>query len=148
MKRFALFLCALVLFARTVTTHDSHSGLIIHSPANWYVDPDSSAFTIESFPAKKRPPQVLVPVGGARILIAAPQVKSIDEFVKLDRLTPENGYTSKQTELKTSEGSVAAQEIRLDQNKVIPEGHTLIHAFLIRGRVYERTCCTGGRPTR
>ena len=40
-------------------------------------------------------------------------------------------------EIETSEGSVAAEEIRLDRNKVIPEGHTLIHAFSVRGRIYE-----------
>ena len=70
-------------------------------------------------------------------MVAAPSVKSIDEFVQLDRLTPENGYLSKPAEIKTTEGSIPAQEIRLDQNKVIPEGHTLIHAFSVRGRIYE-----------
>ncbi len=137
MKRLAVFLFAVALFAKTVTTHDIGSGLVIHSPADWHVDADSSAFTIESFPAKKRPPQVLVPLGGARIMIAASPVKSVDEFVRLDRLTAENGYTSKEMEIETSEGSVAAEEIRLDRNKVIPEGHTLIHAFSVRGRIYE-----------
>jgi hypothetical protein len=137
MKRLAIFLFAAALLAGTVTTHDSRSGLVIHAPSGWHVDPDSAAFAIESFPARKRPPQVLVPLGGARIMVAAPPVKSIDELVLRDRLTAENGYVAEQTQLKTSQGSIAAEEIRLDRNKVIPDGHTLIHAFSVRGRIYE-----------
>jgi hypothetical protein len=137
MTRLAALLFVAVIFAQTVVTHDSASGLVIHSPAGWHVDVDSPAFAIESFPANQRPPQLLVPPGGARIMVAAPPVKSIEEFVQLDRLTVENGYTSQQTELKTSEGRVAAKEIRMDLNKVIPQGHTLIHAFSVRGRIYE-----------
>jgi hypothetical protein len=137
MKPIPVLVFTVALLAATVSFHDSRSGLVIHYPTGWHIDLDSSAFAIESFPGKKRPLQVLVPLGGARIMVSAPPVKSIDEVVRLDRLTAENGYVSKQTELRTREGSIAAEEIRLDQDKVIPEGHILICVFSMRGRIYE-----------
>ena len=142
MRRFAVFLFAVFLLATgllagTLTFNDSQSGLVIHYPKGWRVDTDTPTFAIENFPAAKRPPQLLVPAGKARIMVSAPEVKSVEELIERDRLSEKNGYTTRQTQVKTSEGSIAATEIRLDQNRVIPEGHTLIDVFVVRGRVYE-----------
>jgi hypothetical protein len=81
---------------------------------------------------------MLVTPDGAAIMISPwpEKEKSIDDVVVLDYLTEENGYRTKQTELQTTEGAVAAKEFR-DRSAPVSEGHTLIDLFTVHGRSYE-----------
>jgi hypothetical protein len=134
----AALLLAAPSVSQTRTAHDRRTGLIVHYPADWRRDIHASGFTIDSFPVKMRPVPMIVTPDGASIMISPwpEKEKSIDNVVVLDYLTAENGYLTKQTELQTTEGVVAAKEFR-DQSAPVSEGHTLIDLFTVRGRSYE-----------
>jgi len=132
--------------ALDASVRDSRTGLVIHYPKSWHIDRDSSFFAIESFPAKERPPQLLVPVGGAYIVISMQRVHSIEEWLEADGLTKDNGYRFEEAQLQTQRGTVPAGRITLDHDRVIPEGHMLIHGFFVGDRMYKVFLFYRGAP--
>jgi hypothetical protein len=73
------FLLLFSLFAAHsswTVAHDTASGLTIHYPKDWRRDTAPQNFTIVNFPEKDTPPQVLIPMNKASIMVAAPPVKS------------------------------------------------------------------------
>jgi hypothetical protein len=146
MKRVAIALIALLLlgpaiFAKSmpkfIAFHDQGSGLVIHYPANWHRDLLPKAIlTIDSFPEKKRPAQYLVPVGGASITISGEQGKPIEDVVKLNALTPQNGYRRQEIELSTAAGEIVATEFRAEP-EAFPEGFWVVDVFIANGQTYK-----------
>ena len=68
---------------------DAKTGLKIHFPSTWTID-GTDPFTIVDFRPRKRPPQALVPMGGAPISIGAPpqrKIVSIADWLRFDRLS-------------------------------------------------------------
>ena len=135
-----------LMLALDASVRDSRTGLVIHYPKSWHIDRDSSFFAIESFPAKERPPQLLVPVGGAYIVISMQRVHSIEEWLEADGLTKDNGYRFEEAQLQTQRGTVPAGRITLDHDRVIPEGHMLIHGFFVGDRMYKVFLFYRGAP--
>ncbi len=119
--------------------HDARTGLVIHFPEGWHIDRISPAFTILSFPPQRRPPQILVPMNEAELtVIAAPSgIISVDEWLKLERIRRDRGYTVSRGNVSTANfGHLEATVIRWHDD-VIPDGRTLDYMFELQHRLYK-----------
>jgi hypothetical protein len=120
-----------------ITTHDTRSGLTIQYPRNWRRDTAPENFTIVNFPEKDAPPQLLVPMNKASIMLAAPPVKSFGEFNHYFGFSPQTGYKFEQTTIDLKNGPVDSEQITLDEKHPIAGGHTRVNVFAVNGRLYE-----------
>ena len=108
---------------------DPRTGLIVHFPSDWSVDKGASPFTIVSFGGRKRPPQLLVPLNEAQIVVTSPPegITSLPQWLHSDRVQAERGYQLRSLEVTTDHfGVVMATEAR-DQPSVIPEGTIVVY---------------------
>ena len=120
------------------TYRDIRTGLVIHFPEGWKIEnePSTSAFTILSFDPKKRPPQMLVPLDGAQIVLAGPPtgVASIADWLNSDRIQATRGYHLTSTEVQTEHLGPLTSTMARRQIDVIPEGTIVIYFFEIENR--------------
>lgn len=115
---------------------DPTSGVAIQIPDGWRIDRESSALTITSFDPKDRPPQLLVPVGEAQIVVTGPPegIESIQSWMKSERIQESRGYYITTASITTKYfGTLLATVAKL-QPEVIPEGTLLVYFLNLHDR--------------
>jgi len=119
------------------TYQDLKAGLVIHFPEGWKIDRESSAFTIVSFDPKKRPPQMLVPLEGAQIVLTRPQpdVGSIADWLSSERIQAKRGYHISTVDVPTTYLGTLTSTVARHQLDVIPEGTIVVYFFEVENRL-------------
>lgn len=133
--------------ALTQLYQDARTGLAIHYPAGWRLDPKAAGFAIIDFPLNQRPPQVLVPTGRAEIGIFAPpdQEKTIGEWMRSDRIAESHGDQIAHLRLRTRHLGTLEVIAARSEPTVIPDGTLLIYFFEIGGRPIKASLIYRGR---
>ena len=126
---------------------DARTGLAIHYPSGWKLDPMALAFAIVDFPLDRRPPQVLVPIDRGEIGISAPphRVANIGEWMRSDRISEALGYHLTQSHVHTRHVGVLEITVARANPDVIPYGTLLIYLFEIEGRPIKASLIYRGR---
>ncbi len=70
-------------------------------------------------------------------MLAAPPVKSFDEFDHCFGFSPQMGYKFERTTIALKNGPVESEQITLDEKHPIAGGHTRVNVFAVKGRLYE-----------
>jgi len=115
---------------------DSGTELVIHFPEGWKIDRESSPFTIVSFDPRKRPPQLLVPLGGAQIVVARPSagVGSVADWLNSDRVTAERGHHITTADVWTTYFGTLTVTVNRFKPDVIPEATFVVYYLELKDR--------------
>ena len=140
------FVVALVLgecsaqdLALRETYRDTKSVLRIHYPSEWNLDRKAISFVILSFDPARRPPQLLVPMNEAQIVLAsAPQgTDTIDDWMKKERINPEQGYQITRVELATDRYGPTQAMLCQRKVDVIQGGSLTIYFLKLDAKVFK-----------
>lgn len=144
MKRFGFLLlmhCLLAFsgFAEVRLTQqvlDQHTGLLVHFPAGWNIDPENATFMVVNFPPGRRPPQLLVPMNDAQIAITRPPagITSIAGWLRSDRVDVEHGFALRELTLTNTHFGLIRATVARKKIAEIPNGTLVIYLFEVGGR--------------
>jgi len=134
-----LLLLGMSVRAQVPVSHayrDSGTGLVIHFREGWKIDRESSPFTIVSFDPRKRPPQVLVPLSGAEIVVTRPPmgVGSVADWLNSDRATAERGHHIATADVPTTYFATLAATVTRFRPDVIPEATFVVYYLDLKDR--------------
>ena len=152
-KIILVLICCGTVFAESVALTqnyvDSRTGLLIHFPAGWTVDHDAGAFRITNFDLSRSLPQLIVPMGGAQlVLTGAPTgVKTAQDWLSSDRITPTNGYDLSEVEIHIPGYQRAPAVLARSHPRGIPDSTIVLCLFSIDGQLLKASmlCRTRGK---
>lgn len=119
------------------TYEDATEDVRVSFPEGWRIDPKSTPFTIVSFDPERRPPQVLVPLDGAQIVVTRPLelgIESIADWMRVERIQPSRGYAITKADLVTKDSGKISATIVRSEPSVIPKGVMVVYLFQFEGR--------------
>lgn len=132
------------------TFRDPRTNLLIHFPADWYMDKNAEVFTITSFPPNERPRMILVPMneGEVEIMSPPPGVHDMKAWLRFERITRDVKTQITPVVLDTvHNGKVPSTQVSR-KLPVFDDGWSTEYFFTIKGHLYKARAFYRGQEKR